>query len=145
MEDKQGEKKEKKDKKKLYIGMGIILVILISVFIFWRGQNNSTTDAEKTENVLPKTENLKKVENTVKVSAVRVGDGKRVKFTVTNIPDKYKKIEYQFVYQTGSGGLQGSNSSPSTIKNNRYEKEILLELVRPVVPVPTTKELRKSR
>ena len=110
--------------KPLIIGVVLVgLAIIIGVFLF---RGSSQKPAEEAGGTLPASQRYEKVEPGVKVSVKRVGDGRRVDFQVSNILKKYKTIEYEFSYQTGSGGLQGGIGSPSPIKNNSYQKEILL-------------------
>lgn len=101
----------------------VVLAIIVGVLLF---RNSSQQPTEEPGNTLPVSQRYEKVEKGIKVEVQRVKDGRRVDFLVTEIPAKYKTIEYEFSYQTGSGGLQGGIGSPSAIKNNSYQKEILL-------------------
>ena len=115
-----------KNNTKLIIGVGVALLVItiFVILLFFRQQSGVTADA--TKSTLPQNQELKKVENSVSVSVQQGADGRRVNFSVTNIPDKYTTIEYEFSYMTGSGRLQGGNSSPTGIKDRAYTKEILL-------------------
>src|SRR3990167_3419245 len=102
-----------KNNTKLIIGVGVALLVItfFVILLFFRQQSGVTTDA--TKSTLPQNQELKKVENSVSVSVQQGADGRRVNFSVTNIPDKYTTIEYEFSYMNGSGRLQGGNSSPT--------------------------------
>lgn len=115
-----------KDNKKLIIIGSVILAIFLIGFFIFKILAKPAADTEQIGNVLPKTSDLKKVESSVKVNVDLQPDGHYVLFKVSGIPDKYASIEYEFMYETGSGGLQGGVSSPAKIKNNQYSKEILL-------------------
>jgi hypothetical protein len=113
------------NKKLLIITSVVVLLGLIGagVWFLQKGQSQGETETEST---LPASELYEKVEKGIQVSVSRVKDGRRVNFLVTKIPAKYKTIEYEFSYKTGSGGLQGGIGSPTAIKNGQYQKEILL-------------------
>jgi len=108
----------------LIIGGVVILLLGLAGFFVFRG--SQAKPEEDLESILPVSARYEKVESGVKVAVERVGDGKRVDFQVSQIPSKYKTIEYEFSYKTGTGGLQGGIGSPSTIKSGQYQKEILL-------------------
>lgn len=116
----------KQNKLKIYVGIGIVvcILLLVGVVVVIGGRGKTTTETQKS--TLPQNEELQVVENGVKVSAKAGADGRRVNFMVSNIPSKYTTIEYEFSYLTGTGRLQGGNSSPAEIKNGEYTKEILL-------------------
>jgi len=113
-----------KNKKKALIALALVLILII--IGGWIFKKSSQPEVEQKESTLPASERYEKVEPGIKVSVERVKDNRRVDFQVKNIPSHYKTIEYEFSYQTASGGLQGGIGSPSAIKNGRYQKEILL-------------------
>lgn len=111
-------------KNKVFIIAGLVVfLVIVGVLVF---KKTSRVEVNNQESTLPASQRYEKVEPGIKVTVERVKDGRRVDFLVNNIPEKYKTIEYEFSYQTGSGGLQGGIGSPSTIKNSQYQKEILL-------------------
>ncbi|MFA6005496.1 MAG: hypothetical protein WC775_03335 [Patescibacteria group bacterium] len=111
---------------KLLIGIGVAVAVIILVSVVFLLTQQKKTTADSDESTLPQNEVLQKVEDSVSVSVDKGSDGRRVNFEVENIPGKYTTIEYEFSYLTGSGRLQGGNSSPSKIKGGSYSKEILL-------------------
>lgn len=112
---------------KLFAGIGVaVLTVIVIVGIILVVLKRPVSDSESQQSTLPQNEMLKSVEDSVEVDVALGNDGKRVNFEVQNIPDKYETIEYEFTYLTGSGRLQGGNSSPSEIEDNQYSKEILL-------------------
>jgi len=117
---------EKLKANKFIVGGVIVAVLFIGVFLFTRMGKKTTTGEEGLGGTLPRLENYKKAESSIKASATLQKDGKHVQFSVANIPTKYKKIEYEFTYKTATGALQGGMSSPTKIKSGAYEKEILL-------------------
>lgn len=111
---------------KVYIGISVAIAVIVVLTLFMVLRKQSSSSAGTQKSTLPQNEALQQVENSVKVTVDKGADGHRVNFVVTNIPDKYTTIEYEFSYMTGSGRLQGGNSSPADIKDHGYTKEILL-------------------
>jgi hypothetical protein len=111
--------------KKLLIIGGIVLLLLFGAVVWFARQSNSAKE-EVLQSTLPQSASYEKIQEKINVSVERVKDNRRVNFVVSEVPAKYKTIEYEFSYKTASGGLQGGIGSPSTLKNGRYEKEILL-------------------
>ncbi len=109
--------------KALIIAGLVVFLIIVSVLVF---KKTSRVEVDNQESTLPASQRYEKVEPGIKVTVERVKDNRRVDFQVSEIPSKYKTIEYEFSYKTASGGMQGGIGSPSTIKKGAYQKEILL-------------------
>ena len=113
-----------KNKKIIFIILGIVVLLLVGVFMVFK--NKDVNLEQELESTLPVSQNYEKIPEKIAVEVLLIKNNKWVNFSVSEIPPKYKTIEYEFSYKTGSGGLQGGIGSPTPIKNGQYEKEILL-------------------
>lgn len=113
-----------KNKKIIFIVVGVLILLVVGVLMVF---NSKKTDSDtELKSTLPISQNYQKIPEKITVDVELIKNNKWVNFKVSDIPAKYKTIEYEFSYKTSSGGLQGGIGSPSTIKNGQYQKEILL-------------------
>lgn len=113
-----------KDRKMLLIIVGVLVVALVVVFFFFINRKGPAVEEER-GNVLPKKENLPKIDSSVKVDVKKTPDGRKVVLSIDNIPAGVDDIEYEFSYNTNEGVPRGVLGTIQ-VNGPSYEKEIVL-------------------
>ncbi len=112
-----------KDKKILFIVVGMLVLITVVVLLIFRPSSAETE--KETESVLPRKEMLPKVSSSVKVNVEKTADGKKVLLSIDNIPTGVDEIEYEFSYDTVEGVPRGVLGTIQ-VDGPSYQKEIVL-------------------
>jgi hypothetical protein len=113
-------------KKITIILVPIIIIVLISFFLFTRNKKTTINNPAETTKISKEIE-LTTDEKPVIILTPRA-DGHELKLKITNIPSKFSTAEYELIYTAEDEGLEIEKGVSGTVKltSSNFEKDLLL-------------------
>lgn len=113
------------NKKTIFISVFTVMVIAIVASVMLINRKELRPISKKVSTLPNNADIVPTVDSSVLVSIKRVGDGKRVKLTISSIPSGTTSIDYEFSYDTRTGVPRGVIGT-ITPTESTYQKEIVL-------------------
>lgn len=108
--------------KNIYIIGAVLLVLLVSIFIFF---GRKQLPKEINNEISPSEELIPTIDNSVKVSLDSISGSKELLLKVSNLPSNTQSVDYELSYQTAQQGLQGIIGTV-TNEGDSFEKKLTL-------------------
>lgn len=107
-------------RRSLFFIVGGVIVVLFMLFLVMRSREDSKKTIKTT--VIPTESIIPTIDDSVKVSLLRISGNREVKLTISNIPQSTQMIEYELSYKTKSQGLQGIIGTITVNGEKNWEK-----------------------